>query len=253
MIERKIGRSSDFKASLAEIDHFCGDVNVILRQLGLQRYIFSIQLLLREALTNAVVHGSSRENGGIIHALFLVNDSYFTIEVEDNGPGFDWKNSPKEVIGSLDVSGRGQWIIQSYASEVIYNDKGNKITIKKDLGRGGSDMADISGSNSEGNKIIIMEKAGDVLNAAIKTDFVASVCDSVKAALKDAIDDTVKKVIFDFENVVYVDSMAIGVIIATHNTMSEKGGSIEAVNLSPEVMGLFKAMQLHRHFNLKGA
>lgn len=253
MIQRQIGRSSDLRASFSEIDRFCKEVTVILNQLGQQKYIFSVQLLLREALMNAIVHGNRSANVNDIHALFLIDDNCFMIEVEDFGPGFDWRQGPGDVSESLDESGRGQWIMNAYASKVEYNDEGNKITIKKFLGSGGPDMADISENKWEGDSIIETKKEGDILFAVIETDFVASVCDPIKAALKEAIDDSVKKVIFDFENVVYVDSMAIGVIIATHNTLSEKGGSIEATNLSPEVMGLFKAMQLHRHFELKGA
>jgi anti-anti-sigma factor len=49
-----------------------------------------------------------------------------------------------------------------------------------------------------------------------------------------------------------VDSSGIGLLIATHNSLKTKGGSLRVANASPDILNLFKAMRLDRHFTVEG-
>ncbi len=54
----------------------------------------------------------------------------------------------------------------------------------------------------------------------------------------------------DFGEVLLVDSMGIGVVIAAFNSVQQAGGSLKVVNLSAEVGSLFRTMRLDRHFEI---
>ncbi len=125
------GLRGKIPATLARIDVLCDDIKAWLALRGLAHEQFGVMLLAREALVNAVVHGTSPDLGQTIDVqLDLVGD-HLVLSVEDPGPGFGWRNVVGRVAAPYEDHGRGMTVFQSYASEVHYNDKGNKITLRK--------------------------------------------------------------------------------------------------------------------------
>lgn len=125
------GLRGKIPATLARIDVLCDDIKAWLALRGLAHEQFGVMLLAREAMVNAVVHGAAMDFRQTINVqLDLVGD-HLVLSVEDPGPGFGWRDSvAREAVPSED-HGRGMTVFQSYASEVHYNDKGNKITLRK--------------------------------------------------------------------------------------------------------------------------
>ena len=92
---------------------------------------FAAELLVREALTNAIVHGCRADPDKQIRYSLRLNSRRLLLAVEDDGEGFDWRVAwDKPVMGS-DCSGRGMEIFRKYANGVRYNDRGNAVTIVK--------------------------------------------------------------------------------------------------------------------------
>jgi anti-sigma regulatory factor (Ser/Thr protein kinase) len=92
---------------------------------------FAAELLLREALTNAVVHGCHAESGKQVRCSMRLRDRRLLIVVDDDGDGFDWR-AARCISGVFsDCSGRGMEILSKYANRVRYNDRGNVATILK--------------------------------------------------------------------------------------------------------------------------
>jgi len=58
---------------------------------GMLEQWFSVLLVFREALTNAVLHGSARDLGKKIWCELAVKEDNVWITVEDQGAGFDWR------------------------------------------------------------------------------------------------------------------------------------------------------------------
>jgi len=57
---------------------------------------------------------------------------YFAISIEDEGNGFDWKSLPAlSPDNLLNYNGRGIFLTKIYYDEVIFNQKGNIVTLKK--------------------------------------------------------------------------------------------------------------------------
>ena len=94
---------------------------------------FAAELLMREALVNAVEHGCRREPGRLVRCTARLRERRLTISVEDEGQGFDWRaqwNRPRNPLAS---SGRGLDILREWATRVRFNQKGNAVTILRRL------------------------------------------------------------------------------------------------------------------------
>jgi serine/threonine-protein kinase RsbW len=90
---------------------------------------FGVLLIMREALTNAVLYGSRHEEDSKIRYSLILGDGTLTMEVEDDGDGFDWKSLTAEVPDITAESGRGTAIMTLYASGFRYNEKGNRLAV----------------------------------------------------------------------------------------------------------------------------
>jgi serine/threonine-protein kinase RsbW len=92
---------------------------------------FSAELLIREALTNSVVHGSPNCADKKICLMLRVKRGRVIIVVQDEGAGFDWRAGLTRRAAISDTRGRGMEILQSYANHVRFNPKGNTLTLVK--------------------------------------------------------------------------------------------------------------------------
>ena len=127
------GLQKKMPATLAQIDVVCDDMRAWLALRDLAHEQFSVTLLAREALVNAVVHGAALDLGQTIDVqLDLVGD-HLVLSVEDPGRGFGWRDAVAREAAPFEDHGRGMMVFRSYASEIHYNDKGNRITLRKKL------------------------------------------------------------------------------------------------------------------------
>jgi serine/threonine-protein kinase RsbW len=92
---------------------------------------FAAELLLREALANAVDHGCHGDPARQIRCSLRLGDNRLLIAVEHDGEGFDWRAAWDHPATILERSGRGIEILRKYASRVRYSDTGNAVTIIK--------------------------------------------------------------------------------------------------------------------------
>lgn len=97
---------------------------------------FCVRLALEEALTNAMKHGNKFSPDKRVFVKSTLKGSVLTIEIEDQGDGFQPADLPDptadENLGR--TSGRGVLLIKSFMENVSYNDKGNILKMSKTLG-----------------------------------------------------------------------------------------------------------------------
>ena len=122
-------------ATLGSVDQACARVKAWLMEYGLGRLYFDMSLLVREALANAVVHGCGNDPNKEIRFALAQEGDDLVMTVEDPGPGFDWRRQNRPFVDLFDEHGRGLPILRYYAAEVTYNDKGNRVTLRKPLVR----------------------------------------------------------------------------------------------------------------------
>jgi serine/threonine-protein kinase RsbW len=92
---------------------------------------FAVRLALEEAVANAVKHGHRGDPTKRVRVCYQVRADRVLLEVEDQGAGFD----PSRVPNPLDPenldkpSGRGLLLMQSYATWLRFNERGNRVTL----------------------------------------------------------------------------------------------------------------------------
>ncbi|MBN1765806.1 MAG: ATP-binding protein [Sedimentisphaerales bacterium] len=92
--------------------------------------IFAVRILLREALLNAVTHGSGMDSRKTVRLEIRMNTDGIDMEVCDSGSGFPWWNL-KEYTFNLDEGGRGLALMKIYSDNMEFNETGNTIILRK--------------------------------------------------------------------------------------------------------------------------
>ena len=83
-----------------------------------------------------------------------------------------------------------------------------------------------------------------------QTDVVASMAGGFKSELKVLLDQGIQDLTIDLTGVEMIDSVGLGVLIAAHNSLRQKGGQLIIRNASQDIHTLFKTMRLDRHFTV---
>jgi anti-sigma regulatory factor (Ser/Thr protein kinase) len=116
-------------ASLWALEEFCCDFRSICGPFASSSNRFAAELLLRETLTNAVVHGCHSDASRRVRCMARVRANRVTIAVEDDGDGFDWQAALRRRVGANCCSGRGFEILAHFATRFHFNRSGNRITV----------------------------------------------------------------------------------------------------------------------------
>ncbi|MBU1169204.1 MAG: STAS domain-containing protein [Proteobacteria bacterium] len=99
----------------------------------------------------------------------------------------------------------------------------------------------------------IINKDGNQVTVKPGRDVVASMANEFRAELNSQIQESPSELVIDLSGVEMVDSVGIGVIIATHNSLDQKGGKLKVINIAEDIYGLFSTMRLDRHFTVEKA
>ena len=96
---------------------------------------YHINLVLTEAMTNAIQHAAEKETSEILHVTIRVENRRLTIEVYDQGHGFDLCSLPEPSPSCLAEHGRGIFIIKSLMDRVSYRkcEGGHVLEMEKAL------------------------------------------------------------------------------------------------------------------------
>jgi len=118
-------------ATLDALEEFFVEFRRQAQDILSQADCFAAELLAREALTNAVVHGCHTDPRKHVLCVLRLRGRRLTIAVHDEGEGFDWRAAWDRRGGIFASSGRGIEILRRFAIRVRYNEKGNAVTIIK--------------------------------------------------------------------------------------------------------------------------
>ena len=99
-----------------------------------------VEIALREALANAIIHGNHENPRKHVHVRFRCNPDEVSIAVKDEGRGFDINEMPDptapENIGA--GHGRGIYLMKAFMDEVRFEEGGVVVHMRK---RAGHDTA----------------------------------------------------------------------------------------------------------------
>ncbi len=93
-----------------------------------------VELAVREALSNAIIHGAKRDPGRKVECCVVCDDvNGMLVVVRDPGEGFDPKTLPNPLVGENVYSehGRGVFLINQLMDDVEYKHGGTEIRMRK--------------------------------------------------------------------------------------------------------------------------
>src|SRR5580704_2734824 len=81
-----------------------------------------VEIALREALANAIIHGNHENPGKHVHVRFRCEPSEISIAIKDEGPGFDASKiaDPTTPENTVSVHGRGIYLMKALMDEVRF-------------------------------------------------------------------------------------------------------------------------------------
>ncbi|MFP4040701.1 MAG: ATP-binding protein [Desulfosudaceae bacterium] len=120
-----------FPSDLEYINQAEKETCSFLENAGLAEDIFPVCLVMREAMLNAVKHGNHYDSAKKVTYSLQLNNDILTMEVEDEGPGFDWQSLRPDRPAAESEHGRGLFIMRRYFSDFTFNKTGNKITLTR--------------------------------------------------------------------------------------------------------------------------
>ena len=85
-----------------------------------------------------------------------------------------------------------------------------------------------------------------------ESDLVAVNLPGLRTRLRDSIRLGAREITIDLSKTEMVDSAGMGLLISTHNSLKNAGGSLQVINASQDVLELLMTMRLHQHFSIKG-
>jgi serine/threonine-protein kinase RsbW len=84
---------------------------------------FGVDMAVREAVTNAVLHGNRQDETKSVEVAFTVTPEALEIRVRDRGAGFDPESvpDPTDAQNVLKTSGRGIFFMRTFMDEVSWS------------------------------------------------------------------------------------------------------------------------------------
>lgn len=222
-----------------------GDVAIAMRQFleqrGLAEHGFAVDLVLRECLNNAVIHGHAGKAGKRVRAALRVSPGWIVLSVRDEGDGFDWRERDGQLPDDESTSGRGLAIATLYAQHVRHHGCGNWITVwmETHVSKGTSAMLNFT-----------HQREGNTVTCTLGPTLTATDVPPLQEILKQERDSGAKEFVFNLAATTTLDSTGIGLLIAAHNSLSAVGGCIRLGHVSPDIYKLLQSMRLVDRLNV---
>jgi serine/threonine-protein kinase RsbW len=101
-----------------------------------EKHLEQVELALREALTNAIIHGNRQDpNKKVMVRCFCQPHRGLLVSVDDEGSGFDPKQvpDPTQAERLLETHGRGLFLMRRLVDRVRISRSGRRVTLVKRL------------------------------------------------------------------------------------------------------------------------
>src|SRR6266853_3088898 len=124
-------------SQVAAISPFVDRLMVLFRKCGCASQAESdVEIALREALANAIIHGNHENPRKHVHVRCRCNSDELSFAVKDEGRGFDIDKmadpTVPESIGS--VHGRGIYLMKALMDEIRFEEGGVVVHMRKSAG-----------------------------------------------------------------------------------------------------------------------
>jgi len=122
-------------STFAAVESVLGRIISLAREMSCGKGLLEdVEVALREALVNAVVHGNRQDpKKQVVVRCFCQQDRGMLLVVEDEGPGFDPNKVPDPTHGErlFETHGRGLYLIRRSVDRVRFSKSGRRVTMVK--------------------------------------------------------------------------------------------------------------------------
>lgn len=123
-----------FPSRIEAVGEAAAAVSEFMKNLGIPEEVaFGVDMAVREALTNAVVHGNKLDAAKVVELRLRNTPEAFEITVHDQGAGFNPKDVPDPTKDEniLKTSGRGIFFMRNFMDEVDWSaDPGGGTSVR---------------------------------------------------------------------------------------------------------------------------
>ena len=116
-------------SALSAIEPVCEEIRAVLQERHLEKLQFSVELVARECLNNAIRHGNRGRATGWVSFAMRVSRKRICLRIADQGPGFDWQTRTQSWPQEAAAGGRGLMIASTIARRIAFNARGNQVTL----------------------------------------------------------------------------------------------------------------------------
>jgi serine/threonine-protein kinase RsbW len=113
-----------FRSRIEAVGEAAAAVSEFINRLGFSEDVtFGIDMAVREAVTNAVIHGNKLDDAKVVEIKLRNTLEAFEITVHDQGAGFNPNNvpDPTKEENILRTSGRGIFFMRNFMDEVDWS------------------------------------------------------------------------------------------------------------------------------------
>lgn len=121
-------------SEVTAISPFVDRLMLVLRKCGcVPEGVSEVEIALREALANAIVHGNHEDRRKHVHVTCRCEPDEVSIAVKDEGDGFDIHNVPDPTAPESIESahGRGIYLMKALMDEVRFEEGGVVVHMRK--------------------------------------------------------------------------------------------------------------------------
>ena len=125
-------------SEVAAISPFVDRLMLLFRKCGcVSEGESEVEIALREALANAIIHGNHENPGKHVHVRCRCEPSEISIAVKDEGRGFDVNKiaDPTAPENTGSVHGRGIYLMKALMDEVRFEEGGVVVHMRKSAGQ----------------------------------------------------------------------------------------------------------------------
>jgi serine/threonine-protein kinase RsbW len=214
-----------------------------------------IELVLDEALANAMVHGNKLDPEKTIRIQLFIDDARWGVVITDQGDGFDPGNLKKSQDSPImfEHAGLGINLMERYVDELHYGLGGRSIMLVRHR-QTQPEAADFQETPFESKQETIARDGSPIsINHEERISIIVLNQPRITRDNSDHIRDVISQeaqefecILIDMRNVEFISSAFIGAIMAIYRILHSKNGKLIISDLNDPVNDVLQSVSLDR-------
>jgi anti-anti-sigma factor len=241
------------EAGVINVDLAARTAYLVTNLLGFSALMsFEVRFGIYELLSNIVEHGMKDDQKQWIQVSLRKRDDRLHVSIIDRGVAFDPTGESdfdlKQYLGARRRRGLGLIMARKIAGKMQYRRESgyNKIFFEKSVPTLSEDTKEVEMSQFEVGEPRLVRDGARLFQLSGDLDTKGALV--IEDLINTLIEESWLNVVLDFEQVPFVSSAGVGVLLGLVSTLREKGGEVYFANLSPKVKSVFGLLNLDDYF-----